>query len=73
MKSVNSYEGSYNPETEAKKRQYKKSIRPLLFYPLIDLILASVSNFNRHKHLWLQKHIYELKFVNLFEFMKYKL
>ncbi|KAL5259808.1 hypothetical protein ACHWQZ_G010052 [Mnemiopsis leidyi] len=47
MKKINSYDGPYNPDTERSKQQYKKSIKPLLLYPIVDLILASVSTANR--------------------------
>lgn len=47
MKKINSYDGTYNPETERSKAQYKKSIRPLLLYPIVDLVLASISTANR--------------------------
>ena len=51
MQRINSYEGTYDPEKEQSKQQYKKSIRPLLFYPLINLFLASIPLANRI-HNW---------------------
>lgn len=44
---INSYDGTYSPENEAAKAQYKKNIRPLLLFPLVCLLLASVSTANR--------------------------
>lgn len=51
LQRVNSYEGTYSPENEQSKQQYKKSIRPLLFYPIINVLLASVPIANRI-HNW---------------------
>eukprot|EP00116_Pleurobrachia_bachei_P006156 sb/3466418/ len=44
---INSYDGTYNPEIEKAKERHRKSIRPLLFYPIVDLVLASISTTNR--------------------------
>ena len=45
--NIHSYHGTYTPAVEAKKQMYKKSIRPLLFYPFVGLVLGSVSTTNR--------------------------
>ncbi|KAL5259810.1 hypothetical protein ACHWQZ_G010054 [Mnemiopsis leidyi] len=61
MKKINSYDGPYNPDTERSKQQYKKSIKPLLLYPIVDLILASFQTAHRIQNWALPGNpVYEL-------------